>query len=203
MRFSLRVIILILVSILINIPTVYADENKTYNEWRMAEKNGLGFGLGLGSMPGLILFYDRNLSEVSQLHIQLNSGLIEYNNLLGEKVIKVNRGMVLATYRYFPLDNGFYIGGGGGVASSTLEYNSTTTYSSKISGLFATGEVGWQGNDNYYFHIGYQPSIYLTSSDDFDVTKISNTSNHRSKANEGHDAAKQLGILAIGFGWFF
>lgn len=177
---------------------------KTYAEWHLEEKNGLGFGLGVGSLSGIILFYDRNLSDISQLHIQLNGGSDKRTSLFGTSSIETTRSMFLATYRYFPVENrGFYIGGGGGTASSTLDYKDTTKYSAKANGVFLTGEFGWQGIEGYYFHIGYQPSFYIISKDDYDVEKIPDVSNHRSTANEVHDNTKNLGMLSIGFGWFF
>lgn len=183
---------------------------KTYPEWHMQEKNGLGFGLGLSSMPGVFVFYDHNLSEKTQLHVQLDANSESRSNLLGEELLKVSRGMILTTYRYFPAaNNGLYVGAGGGYANSTLEYKSSSIsstavqYTSKSNGGFLIGELGWQGNDGYYFHIGYQPAAYIFSSDNYDVNNIPNTSNHRDTANEEHDKLKNLSQLSIGFGWFF
>ena len=154
-------------------------------------------------MFGGVLFYDRNFTEKTQLHIQLNSGSSTAESLLGSK-IEITRGMILTTYRYFLQKNGgFYLGGGGGFGNSTLKYNDTIEYTSKMNGLFLTGEMGWQGIEGYYFNIGYQPSFYITLDDNFDVNKIPDISNHRSKSKEIHDNLKGLGILFIGFGWFF
>lgn len=182
---------------------------KTAPVWRMQEKNGLGFGLGLSSIPGIFLFYDHNLSGKTQLHVQLDANTESRVNLLGEKLLTASRSMILTTYRYFPAaNNGLYLGAGGGVAGSTLEYKSSSfstpyTYTSKSNGGFLMGEIGWQGHDGYYFHIGYQPAAYIFSKDDYDVNNIPDTSNHRSTANEEHDKLKSLSQLSIGFGWFF
>lgn len=182
---------------------------KTAPEWRMQEKNGLGFGLGLGSMPGILLFYDHNLSSYSQWHVQLDVNAESRETLLGEKLLTASRSMILTTYRYFPaINNGFYMGAGGGFAGSTLEYKSSSfstpyTYTSKANGGFLLGEIGWQGHDGYYFHVGYEPAAYVFFSDSYDVNNIPNTSNHRSTANEEHDKLKSLSQLSIGFGWFF
>ncbi len=183
---------------------------KTYPEWHMQEKDGLGFGLGLSSMPGILLFYDHNLSGKTQLHIQVDVNGESRETLMGEKLLTVSRNMGLITYRYFPAtNNGLYLGAGGGFAGSTLEYKSSSlsstqyTYTSKSNGGFLMGEIGWQGSDGYYFHIGYQPAAYIFSSDDYDVNSIPNTSNHRTAADEEHNKLKSLSQLSIGFGWFF
>jgi hypothetical protein len=182
---------------------------KTYADWHTQQKNGLGFGLGVTSMPGIILFYDRNLSPTSQWHTQLDVNAMSRSTVLGDKIIKTQRNMVLTTYRHFFSENsGFYAGAGGGYADSKFEYNSSSfytpyQYSSKASGVFLLGEIGWQGIEGYYFHVGLQPAAYITSSDNFDINSIPNVSNHRSVANQEHDAQKQLSQVSVGFGWFF
>ena len=184
---------------------------KSYSALRMQQKNGLGFGPSISSMIGVTFFYDHNLSSQSQWHVQLTGSASSRSNLWGEEIIKTNRSMVLTTYRYFPAENkGFYMGAGGGFANSKLTYNSSVfsgpapyEYTSKLNGVFVLGEVGWQGKDGYYFNVGLQPAAYISSSDNYDVNSIPNTSNHRSSANEEHDNLKTLSQLSIGFGWFF
>jgi hypothetical protein len=184
---------------------------KTYADWHTQQKNGLGFGLGLTSMPGIIMFYDHNLSTTSQWHTQLDVNAMSRSNVLGEQIIKTQRSMILSTYRHFFSENsGFYVGAGGGYADSKFEYkgtplfsSSTYQYDSKASGVFLLGEIGWQGIEGYYFHVGLQPAAYITSSDNFDINSIPNISNHRSVANQEHDAQKQLSQVSVGFGWFF
>ncbi len=180
---------------------------KTYADWHMKQKNGLGFGLGATSMPGVIIFYDRNLSGTSQWHTQLDVNAMSRSNILGEQVIKTQRTMILTTYRhFFGENNGFYVGAGAGYADSKFEYNSSyspTRYTSKANGVFILGEIGWQGIEGYYFHVGLQPAAYISSSDNFDINNIPNVSNHRSAATQEHDAQKQLSQVSVGFGWFF
>jgi hypothetical protein len=182
---------------------------KTYADWHTQQKNGLGFGLGATSMPGIILFYDRNLSSTSQWHTQLDVNAMSRSTILGEQLIKTQRTMLLTTYRqFFSEDSGFYFGAGGGYANSKFEYNSPSyytpyQYSSKASGVLLLGEIGWQGIQGYYFHVGLQPAVYITSNDNFDVNSIPNVSNHRSVASQEHDSLKQLSQVTVGFGWFF
>ncbi|MBI5889230.1 MAG: hypothetical protein HZB47_00950 [Nitrosomonadales bacterium] len=184
---------------------------KSYSDWHIQQKHGLGFGPGLGSMPGIILFYDHNLSGTSQLHTQLDVNAMTRVNVWDEKIIKTQRTMLLATYRHFFSEHaGFYIGAGGGLADSKFEYNGSSLsgspnyrYSSTLSGTFLLAEAGWQGKEGYYFHVGLQPAAYVSSSDDYDVSKVPDVSNHRAVANEEHDNLKQLGQISLGFGWFF
>lgn len=184
---------------------------KANSDWRMQQKNGFGFGPGLSAILGIIVFYDHNLSAKTQLHIQLDENAGARSTILGEQLITTSRSMILTTYRYFLAENtGFYIGAGGGFADSKLEYNSSNLfsstpyqYTSKLNGVFVLGEVGWQGKDGYYFHVGLQPAGYISSSDNYDVNNIPNTSNHRDAANQEHDNLKTLSQLSIGFGWFF
>lgn len=191
--------------------TSQESQIKSYPDSHIQQKNGFGFGPGISSMLGINLFYDRNLSSKSQLHVQLNGNTSSRSNLWGEQLIKTNRSMILTTYRYFPAENnGFYMGAGGGYANSTLKYESSSLfgstpykYTSSLNGIFALGEVGWQGKDGYYFHVGFQPAAYISSKDDYDVNSIPNTSNHRVTANEEHEKLKTLSQISIGFGWFF
>jgi len=182
---------------------------KSNAELRMQQKNGLGFGPSISSMLGIILFYDHNLSNNSQLHIQLNGNASSRYNYFYEPIIKTSRNMILTTYRYFPAENkGFYLGAGGGFVNSKLTYDNYSTsapykYTSESNGVFVLGEVGWQGNDGYYFHVGLQPAAYLSSNDNYDVNNIPNISNHRVAANEEQANLKILSQLSIGFGWFF
>jgi|SRR3989339_2020349 len=184
---------------------------KSYPDSHMQQKNGLGFGPGIGSMLGINFFYDRNLSTQSQFHIQLNANAGSRSSYWWEQIIKTNRTMLFATYRYFPVESiGFYLGAGGGYADGKLEYNNSSwdgstpyEYTSKLSGTFVMGEVGWQGKDGYYFNVGFQPAAFIASNDNFDVNSIPNTSNHRIIANEEHDNLKSLSQISVGFGWFF
>jgi hypothetical protein len=182
---------------------------KSNADWRMQQKNGLGFGLGISSMLGMMVFYDHNLTGQSQWHVQLDANASSRSTILGEQLLNTSRGMALTTYRYFPsVNSGFYLGAGGGYANSTLEYRSSSyatpyTYTSNLSGVFLLGEAGWQAKDGYYFHVGIQPAAYIFSSDDYDVNQIPNTSNHREVANEEHQNMVNLSQLSLGFGWFF
>jgi hypothetical protein len=194
----------------INVDRVEDVSKKSYSDWHMQQKNGFGFGPGISTMPGIILFYDRNLSGKSQLHVQLDVNAMSHSNIAGEEILKTQRSMLLTTYRYFLANSGVYLGAGGGYANSQLEYNSSTLfgstpyqYTAKLNGVFLLGEVGWQGKDGYYFHVGLQPAAYISSSDNYDVNNIPDTSNHRDVANKEHDNLKQLSQLSIGFGWFF
>ena len=189
---------------------IAAPTVKSYPDSRLQQKNGLGFGpsISIGPMLGINLFYDRNLSTQSQLHIQLNASAGSRSNYFLEPIIKTSRNMLFATYRYFPWENaGFYMGAGGGYAEAKLEYDSygstPNKYTSKLSGTFVMGEVGWQGKDGYYFNVGLQPAAFIASNDNFDINGIPNTSNHRVAANEEHNNLKSLSQISVGFGWFF
>ena len=182
---------------------------KSNSEMRLQQPNGFGFGPALSAMLGINLFYDHNLGRDSQLHVQVNGSASSRATIYGENVLKTSRSMILATYRYFPAENkGFYLGAGGGFAHSALTYTSPSSstpyeYTSNLKGVFVLGEIGWQGIDGYYFNVGFQPAGYITSSDNYDVSKIPNTSNHQTAANEEHDNLKILSQISIGFGWFF
>ncbi len=177
----------------------------------MNQRDGLGFGLGVSPLVGVHVFYDHNLSGYSQLHVQANVNAGSAQSFFGTSKINVKREMLLATYRYFfTPNNGFYVGVGGGYGDSKLEYSSTdifssaqNQYSSKMSGVFLLGEIGWQGRDGYYFHVGLQPATYIQKKDSYDVNNIPDISNHRSVANDYHNRQTELSQLTLGFGWFF
>jgi len=195
---------------------------KTEAEFRLQEKDGLGIGIDFntnegacvvcGNLMGTSIFYDHNLSSQSQIHSQLkfNQGRM-FGTVLVNPVLESTREMVFATYRAFWSENrGYYWGVGGGYAASELTYDfpgisggTPTHYKSQQDGIFAVAEVGWQGNNGYYFNIGIQPAAYISSSDNFDLNKIPDISNHKSAANTEHSNLKNLTELSIGFGWFF
>lgn len=184
---------------------------KAYSEFRVQQNNGLGFGPAISTMLGFNLFYDHNFSSKSQMHIQLSENVSSMRTSLGIQVMSTERSMVLATYRYFFSENkGFYMGAGGGYAHSKLNYSFASTsgaaptqYDSRLDGVFVLGELGWQGIEGYYFSVGLQPAVYVSSNDNFDINKIPNISNHQSAARTEHNNLSQLTQLSLGFGWFF
>ncbi|RLB26680.1 MAG: hypothetical protein DRG87_12650 [Deltaproteobacteria bacterium] len=178
-----------------------------YSYWRVKQPNGLGIGLSLSSTSGVILFYDRNLDEKSQLHLQTSIGRDEAENIFGWEIITLSRTLIFGTYRrFFSKDKGFYYGIGAGYGGSKLEYTPATSnhsYCAEGNGIFALGEIGWQGKEGFYFHIGFQPALYLTYSDDFDSSQIPTDYRHRTTANDMWEDSENIIQLSIGFGWFF
>ena len=122
--------------------------------------------------------------------------------------LEINRTLVSSTYRWFVdeslvwgITEGFFYGAGGGVGYATLKYqgkdtstvasisgdtetfDSTATdyyHSANALGLFAVLDAGWQGLENYYFQISFQPSIYFYYNDNFNESSIPVIPNQRS-----------------------
>ena len=114
--------------------------------------------------------------------------------------LEIDRTLVSATYRWFVdgsivwgITEGLFYGAGGGFGYATLKYqgkdasataiisgdtedfNSTATdyyHSANALGLFAVLDAGWQGLENYYFQISFQPSIYFYYNDNFEESSI-------------------------------
>lgn len=181
--------------------------SKSYADWRLEQPNGLGFGASISDTLGLMIFYDMNLAKKSQIHIQASTSSKSAENIFGHKIIKINRQLVLGTYRRFFSENkGFYYGMGVGLGSTQLEYEpplSDYSYKAEGVGIFALGEIGWQGIRGFYFHIGFQPALYLTYNDNYDENQIPTDYDHRSEATDGWEDSKGITQLSIGLGWFF
>jgi len=145
--------------------------------------------------------------------------------------LEIDRILVSATYRWFVdgsvvwgITEGFFYGAGGGFGYATLKYqgkdasasaiisgdteafNSTATdyyHSANALGLFAVLDAGWQGLENYYFQISFQPSIYFYYNDNFEESSIPVNPDQRSTVVDRWSKAKDLTRLLLGFGIFF
>jgi len=145
--------------------------------------------------------------------------------------LEIDRTLVSATYRWFVdgsvvwgITEGFFYGAGGGFGYATLKYqgkdasasaiisgdteafNSTATdyyHSANALGLFAVLDAGWQGLENYYFQISFQPSIYFYYKDNFEESSIPVNPDQRSTVVDRWSKAKDLTRLLLGFGIFF
>jgi len=146
-------------------------------------------------------------------------------------LLEINRTLLSATYRWFVDDSviwgiteGLYYGTGVGLGYATLKYqgrdstgnatisddtetfNATVTeysHSAKAIGLFAVLDVGWQGQENYYFQFSLLPSIYFYYKDEFQESSIPVNPNQRSTVIERWSRAQDLNRLILGFGVFF
>jgi len=145
--------------------------------------------------------------------------------------LEIDRTLVSATYRWFVdgsvvwgITEGLFYGAGGGFGYANLKYqgkdasasaiisgdteafNSTATdyyHSANALGLFAVLDAGWQGLENYYFQISFQPSIYFYYNDNFEETSIPVNPDQRSTVVDHWSKAKDLTRLQLGFGIFF
>ena len=63
-------------------------------------------------------------------------------------------------------------------------------------------EIGWQGNTGYYFHVGFQPTMYLSYDDDYENSMVEQLV-RGTDAEDLWDDSKQASQISIGFGWFF
>ena len=188
-----------------------ASRQIAYQEQRLAQPDGLGFGLSFAELPGINFFYDHTLDLSSQFHLELGSNLGRSENIFGTSSIDVTQLSALATYRrFFSPSKGFYYGAGLGIAKNKLKYSDSgifgdpaTSYNASGQGIFALAEIGWQGTKGYYFHVGLRPAAYLSYSDNYDVSNIPDTANHRDVANSDWDKSKTVSRIELGFGWFF
>ena len=145
--------------------------------------------------------------------------------------LEIDRTLVSATYRWFVdgsvvwgITEGLFYGAGGGFGYANLKYqgkdasasaiisgdtevfNSTATdyyHSANALGLFAVLDAGWQGLENYYFQISFQPSIYFYYKDNFEESSIPVNPDQRSTVVDRWSKAKDLTRLLLGFGIFF
>lgn len=191
-----------------NAPT---PRQHAFQQQRLAQPDGLGFGLSIAELPGINFFYDHTLDLRSQFHVEIGSNLGRSENIFGTSSIEVTQVSALATYRrFFSPNRGFYYGAGLGIAKNELKYSDSgifgdqsASYNASGRGVFALAEIGWQGSQGYYFHVGLRPGAYLSYNDNYDVNNIPDTANHRHVANNDWDKSKAVSRLELGFGWFF
>lgn len=206
----------------------------SYAEMHLKKQVGAGGGLLFGirdAAAGGSAFYEINLSENTQLHVQLSITVREPNVSIynvTEAGEEIGNGIYIASsikttklsssYRVFQKTNsGFFIGAGGGAFISNFKLKAISTYdttlskytsspypySSQLRGLFVMGEIGWQGKDGYYFHIGYQPVLIVAANDNYDVNSIANAASYQNEINNVHEKQKSLSQISIGFSLFF
>lgn len=121
------------------------------------------------------------------------------------------------------LTGGLYIGAGLGFGYSTLNYSgrdssadseigegesfvsSVTNYrhDAEGRGVFFGFEAGWQGHENYMFHLSLQPAYYVMYEDGYDQSKVPQNPNQRSLTNERWERARNLNRILVGLGVFF
>jgi len=178
-------------------------------EARAKETNGVGFGSSFSSAFGIInIFYDKNLSSRSQIHVQVGRTITsDYNSdYVLDYEVDATRDYGMVTYRLFFSENsGFYFGLGAGLSYNRIEYRdelSNQTYKASGRGLLALAEIGWQGNTGYYFYVGFQPTLYLSYDDDYENSMVEQLV-RGTDAEDLWDDSKQASQFSIGFGWFF
>jgi hypothetical protein len=196
----------------------------SFYDYNLNDNQQLHYSLGLtGPQVGSTFKALRLTEESTDMKSITNSG--------SGNSLEINRTLLSVTYRWFVDDSviwgiteGLYYGAGGGLGYATLKYkgrdstgnatlsddtetfNATTSYyshSAKAIGLFALLDVGWQGQENYYFQASLQPSIYFYYNDGFQEKSIPVNPNQRSTVIERWSRAKDLNRLILGFGVFF
>jgi len=196
----------------------------TYYDYNLDDNQQLHYSLELtGPQVGSTFKALRLTEESTDMQSIAKSG--------SDNSLEINRTLVSATYRWFVdgsvvwgITDGFFYGAGGGFGYATLKYqgkdasataiisgdteafNSTATdyyHSANALGLFAVLDAGWQGLENYYFQISFQPSIYFYYNDNFEESSIPVNPDQRSTVVDRWSKAKDLTRLLLGFGIFF
>jgi hypothetical protein len=196
----------------------------TYYDYNLDDNQQLHYSLELtGPQVGNTFKALRLTEESTDMQSIAKSG--------SDNSLEIDRTLVFATYRWFVdeslvwgISDGLFYGAGGGIGYATLKYqgkdtstvssisgdtetfdsNATDYYHSANSlGLFAVLDAGWQGQENYYFQIALQPSIYFYYNDNFEESSIPVNPNQRSTVVDFWSRAKNLTRLILGFGVFF
>ena len=196
----------------------------TYYDYNLDDNQQLHYSLELtGPQVGNTFKALRLTEESTDMQSIAKSG--------SDNSLEIDRTLVFATYRWFVdeslvwgISDGLFYGAGGGIGYATLKYqgkdtstvssisgdtetfdsNATDYYHSANSlGLFAVLDAGWQGQENYYFQIALQPSIYFYYNDNFEESSIPVNPNQRSTVVDLWSRAKNLTRLILGFGVFF
>ncbi len=196
----------------------------TYYDYNLDDNQQLHYSLELtGPQVGNTFKALRLTEESTDMQSIAKSG--------SDNSLEIDRTLVFATYRWFVdeslvwgISDGLFYGAGGGIGYATLKYqgkdtstvssisgdtetfDSTATdyyHSANALGLFAVLDAGWQGQENYYFQIALQPSIYFYYNDNFEESSIPVNPNQRSTVVDLWSRAKNLTRLILGFGVFF
>lgn len=183
--------------------TLLAQEDElTPGEWREKETLGLGFGLQFTFDTGLHGFVDQIITPDFQLHYALSSESRDQENIFGAILLTTRRTAITGSGRYFPnRNNGWFVGGGVGVAKVTQEtvIDNVQDSTASLGLLFFDG--GWQGWDGYYFTVNVLIGGSVTLGETDNTQNFSSANNRQIAADDFEDAKGFSGIV-LGFGWF-
>lgn len=173
------------------------------------DQHGLGIGISSLSSTGAFLFYDYNLhSRSKQIHIQVDSGSDSRSTLLGQKVAELTQSDLTISFRHvFP--RGWYAGFGAGLYKTTLfinqdSYSETPAQNLEFfhSGYLWSADFGWQGNEFYYFHIGFRLGGLMKNEEYYAPNLIYDIANHRVESANLWESGNRYDAIMLGFGWY-
>ena len=174
------------------------------------DQHGLGFGFSMNAAGGGYWFYDYNLHDLNkQIHFQLETSSRELENEAKTNLVRLDQGSLQGSYRHV-YNSGWFIGLIGGWYHTTLKIEQTglteVQPKQKLNfshrGWLVGPEVGWQGNDFYYFTVGVRNMAMLKVAEDYQSDKIYDVANHRSTADELWKNGKNYSALFFSFGWY-
>jgi hypothetical protein len=186
------------------------EQEKLPGYWREQQPYGLGYGIIIGRGLGSAVYFDYNLNDVSQVHVQFTTDT-SFSFSFSGSTIDVTQSVFFGSYRRFlSRESGWFAGGGIGSVTTKLEYHyedfftgEDYDYNAEATGVGLLLDAGWQGDEDYYFTFGVQPMAVVTATDEFDVSRIPDVSNHRSYTQERWDEMQSSTKILFGFGWFF
>lgn len=174
------------------------------------DQHGLGIGFSAGAVGGSYYFYDYNLHESNkQIHFQLESAGERNENLAQTSKINLNKSSIQLAYRHV-YNSGWYFGLIGGTYYTSIELQQTGETEAQPKqelefydrGWLIGPEVGWQGNDFYYFTIGIRNLGRIQTAESYHYSEIYDVANHRQKAADLWDKGRNYSAIYMSFGWY-
>jgi hypothetical protein len=186
----------------------YVPNEIQFNEG--IDQHGLGIGFSGGAVGGSYYFYDYNLHESNkQIHFQLESASESNENLSQTSKINLNKNSIQLAYRHV-YNSGFYFGLIGGTYYTSLELQQTGEMEAQPKqelefydrGWLIGPEVGWQGNDFYYFTIGIRNLGRIQTAESYNYWGIYDVANDQKTAADLWDKGRNYSAIYFSFGWY-
>jgi hypothetical protein len=190
---------------------VFADHVPNQIEFNEGiDQHGVGFGFSLNATSGGYWFYDYNLHDSNkQIHLQYETRGRDSQNGDRDNLASVSQLSFHGAYRH-DYNSGWYVGLIGGWYQTSLKVQQTgisaTEPDQDLSfyhrGWLVGPEVGWQGNDFYYFTVGFRNLGRIQIAEDYKYWDVYDGKINQKTVGDLWDYGKNYSAIYFSFGWY-